>query len=125
MGSPYSQTLLDHARKPRNRTALPTATVSQEATNPLCGDRVRVQLEIDGERVIDARFTANACAICVASASMMTELVRGQSLEDVEIMSTGRLITALEADIPKARVQCVALPVTVMQAALGRHRSAH
>ena len=83
MAGPYSPTILEHFKNPRNRGALASPTVSQEGTNPLCGDRVRIELKLDGDIVIDARFTANACAICVASSSMLTELVRGAALEDV------------------------------------------
>src|SRR5687767_3608898 len=72
---PYSPTMLDHFKRPRNRGTLPSPTVSQEGTNPLCGDRVRIELTLEGDVVTAARFTANACAICVAASSMLTELV--------------------------------------------------
>jgi nitrogen fixation protein NifU and related proteins len=122
MGTPYSPTLLDHSRKPRNRGTLQSPTVSQEATNPLCGDRVRIQLQLTADRIAEARFSANACAICVAAASMLTELARGLTVDEAERLTASRVTSALQADIPKARQQCVALPVTVMHAALQRHR---
>ena len=121
MGGPYSPTILDHFKHPRNRGALPAPTVSQEGTNPLCGDRVRIQLVLDGDLVKDARFTANACAICVAAASMLTELVRGAPLEDVETLTVPELITQLKSDIPPSRLACVRLPLTVLHTGLLRH----
>jgi len=121
VGGPYSPTILDHFKHPRNRGALPAPTVSQEGTKPLCGDRVRIQLVLDGDVVTDARFTANACAICVAAASMLTELVRGAPLEDVETLTVPELITQLKSDIPPSRLACVRLPLTVLHTGLLRH----
>jgi nitrogen fixation protein NifU and related proteins len=121
VSGPYSPTILDHFKHPRNRGALPAPTVSQEGTNPLCGDRVRIQLVLEGDIVTEARFTANACAICVAASSMLTELVRGAPLEDVETLTVPELITQLKSDIPPSRLACVRLPLTVLHTGLLRH----
>ena len=121
MGGPYSPTMLDHFKRPRNRGALMSPTVSQEGSNPLCGDRVRIELVLEGDVVTDARFTANACAICVASASMLTELVRGAPLEDVETLTVSELIAQLKSEIPASRLACVRLPLTVLHTGLLRH----
>ena len=120
-GGPYSPTILDHFKHPRNRGALPAPTVSQEGTNPLCGDRVRIELSLNGDMVTEARFTANACAICVAASSMLTELVRGAPLEDVETLTVPELITQLKSDIPSSRLACVRLPLTVLHTGLLRY----
>ena len=120
-GGPYSPTILDHFKHPRNRGALPAPTVSQEGTNPLCGDRVRIELALHGDLVTEARFTANACAICVAASSMLTELVRGAPLEDVETLTVPELITQLKSDIPSSRLACVRLPLTVLHTGLLRY----
>jgi len=120
-GGPYSPTILDHFKHPRNRGALIAPTVSQEGTNPLCGDRVRIELALSGDVVTDARFTANACAICVAASSMLTELVRGAPLEDVETLTVPELITQLKSDIPSSRLACVRLPLTVLHTGLLRY----
>ena len=124
MGGPYSPTILDHFKNPRNRGALPSPTVSQEGSNPLCGDRVRIELTLNGDMVADARFTANACAICVASSSMLTELVRGAALEDVETLTVPELITQLKSEIPASRLACVRLPLTVLHTGLLRYTRA-
>ena len=121
MGGPYSPTILEHFKHPRNRGSLASPTVSQEGTNPLCGDRVRIELSLEGDLVKDARFTANACAICVAAASMLTELVRGAPLEDVETLTVPELITQLKSDSPASRMACVRLPLTVLHTGLLRH----
>ncbi|MGQ0641904.1 MAG: iron-sulfur cluster assembly scaffold protein [Gemmatimonadaceae bacterium] len=119
-GGAYGPVVLEHFRRPRNRGALDAPTMSQEGVNPLCGDRVRIELRIEGDVVREARFSANACAICVASASILTELVQEAPLEDIESFTVDELLTALKADIPRARLQCVRLPLTVMHTGLMR-----
>lgn len=94
--------------------------MSQEGVNPLCGDRVKIELRIEGDTVREARFSANACAICVASASILTELVQGAPLDEIETVTVEDLIKTLKADIPQARVQCVRLPLTVLHTGLMR-----
>ena len=121
MEQPYSDLILEHFRRPLNQGPLLNATISQEGTNPLCGDRVRIELVLEGDVVTAARFTANACAICVAASSMLTELVRGAPLEDVETLTVPELITQLKAEIPASRLACVRLPLTVLHTGLLRH----
>lgn len=120
---PYSATMLDHFRAPRNRVALPAPTIAQEGVNPLCGDRVRLELALDGDVVVDAGFTANACAICVASASVLTGLVKRAPLEDVETLTVDDLLTALDTRVSSARLQCVRLPLTVLLTAVQLYRA--
>lgn len=124
MSTPYGPVLIDHFRHPRNQGAMRQPTMSQEGSNPLCGDRVRIQLRVEGEVVREARFTANACAICVASASMLTDLVRDAPLEEVETLLVDDILRALGAKIPQARMNCIRLPLTVMHGAVSLYRRA-
>lgn len=124
MSTPYGPVLIDHFRHPRNQGALPQATISQEGANPLCGDRVRIELRLDGDVVSEARFTANACAICVASASMLTGLVRNAPLDEVETLVVDDIVRALDARVPTARMNCIRLPLTVMHGAVNLYRRA-
>jgi nitrogen fixation NifU-like protein len=116
--TPYGSTVLDHFRRPRNQRALERASVSHEAHNPLCGDRVRLELELHGERIHDAAFTANACALCTASASLLTERVRGATRAVALAVTDHDVVAALEAEIPSARVACAVLPAQALRAAL-------
>lgn len=118
MSSAYSAVVLEHFRRPRNRGTLAAPTMAQEGVNPLCGDRVKIELRIEGNTVREARFSANACAICVASASILTELVQGAPLDEVETLTVEDLVGSLKAEIPQARVQCVRLPLTVLHTGL-------
>jgi len=80
----YQTTILDHYKKPRNFGPLEAATAHAEGYNPLCGDRVTIHVLLDGEIVRDVRFEGSGCAISTASASMMTEAVKGKSRADAE-----------------------------------------
>jgi nitrogen fixation NifU-like protein len=116
--APYGATIMEHFRRPRNQGALPGAHIGREGTNPLCGDRVRIEITMRDRRIAEARFTANACAISVAAASLLTEQVRGMSAGDVCTMDEQQMITALGSEIPPARRACALLPLTTLQAAL-------
>lgn len=131
----YREVILDHNRSPRNFGRLDPADSSAAGHNPLCGDRLSVTLRLDGEQVTDLRFEGQGCAISVASASLMTEAVRGRSrgeiarlYEAVHALLTGRervageelgklLALAGVAEYP-ARVKCASLSWHTLNAAL-------
>jgi len=79
----YQELILDHYRRPRNKGRVDASDAEGGARNPLCGDELTVTLAIDDGRVTEARFTGAGCSISQASASMMTELVRGRTLAEV------------------------------------------
>jgi nitrogen fixation NifU-like protein len=79
----YQEILLDHYRRPRNFGPLPGSDHEADGHNPLCGDRVHVRVKLDGKRLADVRFEGSGCAISTASASMMTEAVRGRTVAEV------------------------------------------
>lgn len=85
----YQEIILDHYRKPRNCAALEGASHSAEGHNPLCGDRVKVFLEIEDGKVKNVAFEGTGCAISTASASLMTELVKGRSVSEAEELFRG------------------------------------
>lgn len=90
----YRDVILDHNRQPRNFGALPDADTSADGHNPLCGDRLTVYVNLDGERIREVRFDGQGCAISVASASLMTEAVTGKARGDV-----ARLFDAVHATL--------------------------
>jgi nitrogen fixation NifU-like protein len=122
MGHPYGETVFEHFRRPRNQGALAAPNVSQEGSNPLCGDRVRLELRIVGDTVAEAGFTANACAVCVAAASVLTDLVRGAHVDDVATFTSEELLRALGAVLPKSRLACATLPLTVLHTGVMLYR---
>jgi nitrogen fixation NifU-like protein len=82
----YQEVILDHYRRPRNKGALEAATSQASLRNPLCGDEVEVQVRVEDGRVADVRFGGQGCSISQASASMMTELVKGHTPEEVRAL---------------------------------------
>jgi nitrogen fixation NifU-like protein len=116
--APYGATIMEHFRRPRNQGPLPAADVTREGANPLCGDRIRIELAMREGRVIEARFTANACAISVAAASLLTERVRGMRAADVRAIGDEEILAALGGEIPPARRACAVLPLATMRTAL-------
>ena len=110
--------VLEHFRHPRNRGPLDGATASAEGANPLCGDRIRVQVRVVGGAIADARFTADACAICIASASLLTAHVRGMPVSDAARVEPRWIHTALEGEPPAGRAKCATLPLDTLRRAL-------
>jgi nitrogen fixation NifU-like protein len=85
----YQEVIFDHYKRPRNQGALDEATHHAEGHNPLCGDRVSVYLKVADGVVKDVRFEGAGCAIATASASLMTEALKGRTLADVEAIFRG------------------------------------
>lgn len=115
----YSEVLLDHFRHPRNYGSLEAPDVSYEAFNPLCGDRIRIEVKLDNAIVSAARFKGDGCAISMAAASLLTELVIGKAIG--ALVSDDQLISALQSDIQPARIQCAILPLAALRDGL-KHR---
>ena len=80
----YQATILDHNKAPRNFGPLESANRTARGDNPVCGDKLTVYLEVDDERVVDVRFEGKGCAISTASASIMTEYVKGRSRPEID-----------------------------------------
>jgi nitrogen fixation NifU-like protein len=88
----YQEIILDHSRHPRHFGALASANHVAEGHNPLCGDRVKVYLQVDAnDRIADVSFEGRGCAISVASASLMADMLKGRSIEDAEKLMGGFL----------------------------------
>jgi nitrogen fixation protein NifU and related proteins len=82
----YQEVILDHSRNPRNFGPAEDADRTARGNNPLCGDRVTVFLNLDGDEISDAQFDARGCAISLASASMMTEMIKGKSIVEAKAL---------------------------------------
>lgn len=116
----YNATLLAHYRAPRNFGSLEAPDAAHEALNPLCGDRIRMEVRIREGRVEAVRFRGDACAIAVASASILTELATGRTVAEAAATAETTIRERLEADIPPDRLQCVRLPVETLRATLAQ-----
>ena len=114
----YSDILLDHFRHPRNYGDVTAPDISHEEFNPLCGDRIRIEVRLNNSIVEEARFKGDGCAISLAAASLLTEMIRGIPSDELTTLSDERLIAALESDIKPARIPCALLPLQALRAGL-------
>jgi nitrogen fixation NifU-like protein len=129
----YQEVILDHCKHPRNFRELPAATATAEGQNPLCGDQLRLFLNLSGDRIENATFLGSGCCISKASASLLTEAVKGRTRSEVkalfeqvhEMVTTGRQPReigklAVFAGVHKfpARVKCAILAWHAVLAAL-------
>jgi nitrogen fixation NifU-like protein len=112
--------VLEHFKRPRNRGALEGATVSEDGANALCGDRIRIELRVDGGVITQAKFTADACALSIASASVLTEHVTGMPIEDARAVEPDWIAVALDGEPPPGSVKCARLPLDTLRRALSR-----
>ena len=137
MSELYQEIILDHAKRPMNKGTLPDATATVEADNPTCGDEVTLQIKVADGRVEDIKFTGQGCAICMASASMMTRAVKGKRSEEAGalfqqvhegVQGTGEMpkgeLGALAGvkEFPQ-RVKCALLVWEALREALGLRKS--
>ncbi len=102
----YREVILDHYKQPRNTAELRNPNREAKCRNPSCGDKISVQLSIEDGRVTDVAMLGNGCAISQASASMMTEAVKGRSIEDVEAVMAefSEMIVKGSPDFDRARL---------------------
>jgi len=140
----YQELILDHYRRPRNKGELDGASTSVIMKNPLCGDEVALHVKFDGDRVDDVRFSGRGCSISQASASMMTQLVKGKNAGEIEqlgdtfrdmVMGTtppdseevvgtmGSLRALSGVSRFPARVKCALLAWNALQSAIAEHSS--
>jgi nitrogen fixation NifU-like protein len=134
----YQEVILDHNRKPRNFHELANADCRAEGFNPLCGDQITVYVELENDRVSKVSFLGDGCAISRASASIMTDAVKGKTLEEVEALfqKVHKMLTGEKIDTEKMgklavfsgvcefpmRVKCATLAWHTLKAALnGEH----
>lgn len=89
LGALYEEVILDHNRSPRNWGEIEDATRRVQGTNPLCGDRLSLTLKIEDDTIRDVKFTGEGCAISKASASMMTQAVKGKTRAEADALFTG------------------------------------
>ncbi|KHF41143.1 Fe-S cluster assembly sulfur transfer protein SufU [Halalkalibacter okhensis] len=83
----YRQVIMDHYKNPRNRGEFDGDTVTVNMNNPTCGDRIQIQMKVEDDKVTDAKFVGEGCSISLASASMMTQAIKGLKLDEAVAMS--------------------------------------
>ena len=136
----YQDIILDHGRHPRNFRKIEHPTHFAQGYNPLCGDRVTVYLTLDGDRITDVSFEGRGCAISTAAASLMTEVLKGKTIDEARqlfVQFHAKVTGGAEAELPEdlqedaerlepltgvkaypVRVKCATLPWHAFEAAL-------
>ena len=123
----YREEILEHYRNPHNFGELPGASVVHEEHNPLCGDRITLQLRLSEpdvgdktRRVVAAMFTGEGCAISTASASIFTDYLKGKSIDELKKLSGTKLLEILGLEgLSPARLKCALLPLEALKKSLG------
>jgi nitrogen fixation protein NifU and related proteins len=113
----YREVILDHYKNPRNHGTLDPHDFSYEDDNPLCGDRIRIDVRLDeNQRVKDVAFSGKGCAISQASASMLTESIVGKSLDEVKQIDKDDILEMLGIQLGPTRLKCALLSLKVLKA---------
>lgn len=112
----YRENILDHYQHPRCRGTLENPDITYEDGNPLCGDKLRMDLRIRDERIEDVRFSGHGCSISQAAASMLCEKVQGMSLEEARKISRDDMLEMLGIELGPVRLKCGLLALKTLKA---------
>ena len=113
----YRDLILDHYRKPRNKGRLELADISYEEDNPLCGDHIQIELRLDDEnRVKEIAWDGEGCAISMASASMLSEEIKGKTLDELRHFGKEDILEMLGIELGPVRLKCALLSLKVLKA---------
>ena len=112
----YREIILEHSRNPRNRGTLDPADFSYEDVNPLCGDEIRIDVRVAENRVSEIKFSGRGCAVSQASASILTEMAEGKTLDEVKAIGREELLEEIGIPVSPARMKCAMLGLKVLKA---------
>jgi nitrogen fixation NifU-like protein len=116
----YREVILDHYKNPRGHGVIEGADAAAEGQNPLCGDEVSIFVSFDGDTIEDVRFRGRGCAISQAATSMLMEMIRGRSAQEVAEMSREELLDEVGIPLTPVRLKCALLGLGVLKVALHR-----
>ena len=112
----YRENILDHYKHPRNRGTLEHPDITYEDANPLCGDHLRMDLNVKDGRIEQVRFSGHGCSISQASASMLCERIEGQPLDEVKKLSREDVLEMLGIELGPVRLKCALLALKTLKA---------
>ncbi len=112
----YRELILDHYQHPHNHGEIPDADITYEDSNPLCGDRIRIDIKTKNNVVTDVKFNGKGCAVSQASASMLTDALIGKSLDEIKTMDKQFILDMLGIPLGPTRIKCALLPLKVIKA---------
>ncbi|MEZ8031029.1 MAG: iron-sulfur cluster assembly scaffold protein [Nitrosopumilus sp.] len=115
----YHEMIVDYSRNPLNYGEIENHDVTFHDSNPLCGDSIDIDMKIDDNKVTDIKFHGKGCAICMACTSVLTEITKGKSLDDVRKIEKHDILGELGLDhLQAVRIKCALLSLKVLKSAL-------
>jgi nitrogen fixation NifU-like protein len=116
----YREVILDHYKNPRGHGVIEDADAEAEGQNPLCGDEVSIYVAFgeDGETIDDVRFSGRGCAISQAATSMLMEMTKGRTAEQVAVLDKDELLAEIGVPLTPVRLKCAMLGLTTLKVAL-------
>jgi len=118
---PYNPVVMDHFKHPRNMGEIETPDGVGEATNPVCGDTMRLFIKVDMNRIVEVSFLTFGCGAAIAASSMLTEMIKGKSLDEALTISDQDIVQAL-GGLPPTKVHCSVLAEKAVQAVIVDYR---
>ena len=122
----YHEMIVDYSRNPVNYGEIEDHDVTFHDSNPLCGDSIDIDMKIDDDKVTDIKFHGKGCAICMACSSVLTEITKGKSLEDVRNIEKNDVLSELGLEhLQAVRIKCALLSLKVLKSALYTYLGKH
>jgi nitrogen fixation protein NifU and related proteins len=118
LDSLYREVILDHYKNPRGHGVIEGADAEAEGQNPLCGDEVSIAVAFEGDTIADVKFQGRGCAISQAATSMLMDMVKGRSAQEVASMSRDELLDEVGIPLTPVRLKCALLGLGVLKLAL-------
>ena len=122
LDSLYREVILDHYKNPRGHGVISGADAEAEGQNPLCGDEVSIAVAFEGETIADVKFQGRGCAISQAATSMLMDMVKGRTAQEVATMSRDELLDEVGIPLTPVRLKCALLGLGVLKLALHKGR---
>ncbi len=124
MAGPYSEKVMDHFMNPRNVGEIENADGVGEVGNPACGDMMRLYLKVEGGKIVDARFRTFGCGAAIASSSMLTEMIKGKTIEEARAITNRHVADALDG-LPPVKIHCSVMAEEAVKSALEDYAKKH
>jgi nitrogen fixation NifU-like protein len=121
---PYSEKVMEHFMNPRNVGEIENADGVGEVGNPACGDMMRLYLKVDGGKVSDAKFRTFGCGAAIASSSMLTEMIKGKTIDEAKAITNQHVSEAL-GGLPEVKIHCSVMAEEAVKAALDDYSKKH